>query len=632
MFHEIIEFLEGLPMTIVGGVSLAISLLLSLYGVEVAVDPAWIAFFVSGIPLIALAAKRLMHNRGISKISSALLIVIAMFAAIGIGDIFAAGEVAFIMAIGEMMEDKTTDRARRGLETLMTLAPTQGRRILPDGEELIPAEEIRQGDLLRILPGETIPADGRIIRGTSSVDQSVMTGESLPVDKTRGDEVFCGTINCFGSIDICATGVGEESSLQKLIRMVEEAEEHRAPMQRIADKAASYLVPAALLTAVLAFVFTQDIVRAVTILVVFCPCALVLATPTAIMAAIGQATKHGVIIKSGEALENMGRVDAIAFDKTGTLTYGHLQVGQVIALTENLDEWELLRLGASAEARSEHPLGKAIVAAAQERGLSLLATEEFAMEAGRGICARLSDWSEEEILCGSEQYLAQRGIILSPDQVELSQNLRNQGKAVIWVGSQGGVLGLVALTDEIRPHVGDMLARLTKLKVESLLLTGDHGQTAAYVAGQVGITRIFSRLLPEDKVAQLARLQEEGRQVCMIGDGVNDAPALKAANVGVAMGGMGSDIAVEAADIVLMQDDLSRIPYVKRLANATVSTIRLSITLSLIINIVAILLSLWGLLTPTTGALVHNAGSCFVVLIAALLYDRKSIWRESQSE
>lgn len=316
MVKKMNDFLAGLPMTIVAGVFLMFDLiphLMEEFGGQethfsfLPFDPAWVTILISGIPLLYLAVWRIIHNPVISKISSALLICIAMFAAIGIGDLFAAGEVVFIMAIGALLEEATTNRAKKGLKNLINLAPTKGRRLKDGKEEMIPAEEIRQGDILRILPGETIPVDGTIISGETSVDQSIMTGESLPVDKGVGEEVFCGTINRFGSIDIAATKVGENSSLQKLIRMVQDAENKQAPMQRIADRVASWLVPVALLIAVGAYILSRNIVTAVTVLVVFCPCALVLATPTAIMAAIGQATKHGVIIKSGEALEKMGK-------------------------------------------------------------------------------------------------------------------------------------------------------------------------------------------------------------------------------------------------------------------------------------------------------------------------------------
>ena len=331
MYKKINDFLAGLPMTLLGGIFLILSFVLPRAGISLPVDPAWATIFISGIPLLYLAVWRIIYNPGIRKISSALLITIAMFAAIAIGDIFAAGEVVFIMAIGAILEDMTTNRAKKGLQKLLSLAPAKGRRIKNGKEEIIPANEIQVDDLLRVLPGETIPIDGIILSGESSVDQSIMTGESLPVDKSMGDSVFCGTLNCFGAIDIRATKIGEDSSLQKMIRLVQEAEEKQAPMQRIADKWASFLVPIASLIAILAGLITQDLVRAVTVLVVFCPCALVLATPTAIMAAIGQATKHGVIIKSGEALEKMGKIHTIAFDKTGTLTMGKLTVSDIVS-------------------------------------------------------------------------------------------------------------------------------------------------------------------------------------------------------------------------------------------------------------------------------------------------------------
>lgn len=388
MFKKINDLLAGVPMTIISGIFLVISLALSIFDISALINPAWVSVIISGIPLIYLSIWRIIYNPGISKISSALLISIAMIAAIIIGDLFAAGEVAFIMAIGAILEDKTTEWAKKGLKNLIELTPQQGRLIENGNEKIISAESIKQHDILRILPGETIPVDGKIINGNTSIDQSIMTGEALPVDKEIGDSVFCGTINHFGTIDIEATKVGENSSLQKLIRMVKEAENKKAPMQRIADRCASWLVPVALLIAVTAYFATNNIVRAVTVLVVFCPCALVLATPTAIMAAIGQATKHGVIIKSGEALEKMGKVDTIAFDKTGTLTLGTLEVSDIISFSKKISKNDLLILTASAEARSEHPLGKAIVSYAKEKKIIFEEASDFLMEADKGIYAQ----------------------------------------------------------------------------------------------------------------------------------------------------------------------------------------------------------------------------------------------------
>lgn len=619
MLKKINDLLAGGPMTAVSGVCLALSLCALWMNLDLPVDPAWVSVVISGLPLLYLAVWRIIYNPGIRKISSALLITIAMFAALAIGDLFAAGEVAFIMAVGAILEDMTTKRARKGLRQLISLAPVQGRRIRDGREEMIRAEEIRPGDILRVLPGETIPADGRVASGETSVDQSVMTGESLPVDKGVGDEVFCGTLNCFGAIDLEVVREGEDSSLRQMIRLVQEAENRQAPMQRIADRCASWLVPAALLIALGAYIAAGNIVTAVTVLVVFCPCALVLATPTAIMAAIGQAAKHGVIIKSGEALENMGKVDVIAFDKTGTLTCGRLAVSDILPLGSSISEEKLLELAASAELKSEHPLAKAIISFAEEREMILTEPEVFRMMAGRGVYAELSG---KKVLCGSERFLEEQGVAADRETRNFLERLRVQGKASLLVAEEGRCIGIIALSDVLRPEAEKMIRQLHDMRVRTVLLTGDNRKTAAYFAEQAGITEARAELLPEEKVKSIRELQRE-HHVCMIGDGVNDAPALKTADVSAAMGSMGSDIAVDAADIALMGDDLSRIPYLKRLSDATVKTIKASIGMSMTINFAAIILSVLGMLNPTTGALVHNAGSCFVVLFAALLYDRK---------
>lgn len=466
MLKKLNALLSGIPMTAVSGLFLILSFTLPRVGIAPPVDPAWAAVFISGIPLLYLALWRLIHNPGISKISSALLITIAMFAAIAIGDLFAAGEVAFIMAVGAILEDMTTDRAKQGLKALIRVTPVQGRRVTNGKEEMIPAEAIRPGDLLRVLAGEAIPADGLIVRGETSVDQSIMTGESLPVDKTVGDQVYCGTINRFGVIDITAEEVGQDSSLQRLIRLVREAENKKAPIQRIADKCASWLVPAALAIAVIAGLITQDLVRAVTVLVVFCPCALVLATPTAVMAAIGQAAKHGVIIKSGEALEKMGKVNTIAFDKTGTLTYGCLQVSDILPLDQKIQENELLSLTASAEAKSEHPLGKAIAACAKEKGVPIPESDSFQMFPGRGISATITD---RRLLCGNEKFLEENGVKPEKSVLARLERLHAAGKASVIVANEKHCIGILALSDVIRPEAGTMTAQLAAMHTDTVL-------------------------------------------------------------------------------------------------------------------------------------------------------------------
>ncbi len=621
-----IDKLNSVPMLWISGIFLAVSFVaeymfpLMGWGYEFPVNPAWVSLLISGTPLAYLAVVRTLAGR----ITSPLLITIAMVAAVCIGDVFAAGEVAFIMAIGEWLEDRTVEKAKRGIEKLISLVPCEARRIFRNGQEcMIEARSIVTGDILRVLAGESFPADGCIIKGNTSVDQSIITGESLPVDKSEGDEVFTGTINRFGCVDIEVCQAFEDSSLQKMIRMVEEAENNKAPMQKIVDKWASYIVPSACAIAVISYLvlrYAMDmpdeaLIRAVTVLVVFCPCALALATPTAIMAAVGQATKQGVLIKSGEALELMGKVNTIAFDKTGTITQGRLRISDIQA--EGMGEEDLLRLVASVESRSEHPIGKALVQGACEKCMDLLAVDDFSMQLGKGVQARVQG---KLVKCGNEQLI---DAPLESWQGSIDE-WSSQGKAIIIVTVEREVVGIIALSDQIKASSTQAIANLADAGIaKSILLTGDKQACAQFVAQQVGISEVKAGLLPEGKVAAIQHYQEQGETLCMVGDGVNDAPALKTASVGIAMGTMGSDIAIDASDIAIMGDDLSKIAYIKRLSNATIASIKFNITLAMLINFVAIILSVMGILNPALGALVHNAGSVLVVLNAARLYDRK---------
>lgn len=617
MIDEITDFLFGLKMTIISAIFLVIAVIFMILGIDTPIylNPAWGAVIISGIPMLLLALTRLIREKWIS---SALLIAIAMVASLLIGEIFAAGEVAWIMALGALLEDWTVERAKKGLRNLINLTPQTGRRIVDGKEEMISVDEIKIGDTLRILPGESVPVDGEIINGTSSLDQSIMTGESLPIDKDVGDEVFCGTMNLYGAIDIKATSLGENSSLQKLIDLVKAADEKQAPTQRIADKWATWLVPVALIIAIAAWLITGNIERGVTVLIVFCPCALILATPTAIMAAIGQATKYGVLIKSGEALETLGGLNTLVFDKTGTLTYGNLAVSDIISLKDDLDEMDVLNIVASCEELSEHPLAKAVLDKAKEVKIDIEEPQDFKMFPGKGVSCKNS---YGQVYAGNSKFLSGNNIDFNVDS-ELNQ-LKHEGKASIIVALNDGVVGLIGLSDVIREDSKNMIENLHELGTETILLTGDNTETANYFASQVGIGKVYGNLLPQEKLDWIEKLKSEGKKVCMIGDGVNDAPALKTADVSVAMGSVGSDVAIEAADIALLGDDIGKIPYLKKLSNSTLFTIKANIILSMTINAVAIVCSVLGLLNPVTGAIVHNAGSCLVVLNAALLYDRK---------
>ncbi len=617
---RIYDYLSELPMIIVSGIFLLLSLLNILFKYTT-YEFAWVTIFISGTPLVVLAVQRLF---GQFFISSALLISIAMFASIFIGEIFAAGEVAFIMALGAWLEDRTTDRAKKGIEKLLKLVPRRGRRIIKgiDGsisEEMVDAKQLRINDVIRILPGETITADGKVISGTSSIDQSIMTGESLPVDKNTGDLVYAGTINCFGSIDISITKDYEDSSIQKMISLVQEAENKQPPMQKIIDKWAQWLVPIVLFIALSGYIITGKLVVAVTILIVFCPCALALATPTCIIAAIGQATKRGVLIKSGEALEKMGKVSVMVFDKTGTITEGRLSLTDII--TFGPEKNELLALASCCESRSEHPVGKAIVSYARKKNLPVEEVDTFNITLGKGVRAELK---QQVYLCGNEKLFDDYKIHIHQSIQEKIDSLRNQGKAVVIVGNSTSVLGIIALSDQLKEASKPTISELFDTGIKKImLLTGDNEKTAGYIANQIGIKDVAASLLPEDKVNQVSKLQDASETICMVGDGINDAPALKAADIGVAMGTMGSDIAIDAADIALMGDDIQKITYLKRLSVETIRSIKFNIALSMIINIAAVVLSLYSVLNPVTGAIVHNAGSVLVVLNAARLYDKK---------
>ncbi|MDR2696222.1 MAG: cation-translocating P-type ATPase [Deltaproteobacteria bacterium] len=617
------EVCSGVTMTLVGGVCLAASLIARQTQTAVPADSAWVAVVICGYPILYHAAWRMIFGKGILKISSTLLISVAMTSCIFIDELFAAGQVAFIMAIGALLENRTLERAKKDIKQLISLVPGHGRIIKGDKEKLIPLEQVRAGDILRVLPGEAMPVDGEILSGATSIDQAVITGESLPIDKTVGDNVFCGTINRFGSIDIKATKIGEDASLQKLIRLVQEAEHNKASLQRIIDRWAAWLVPLALAIAAATYLATGDSIRAATVAIVFCPCALALATPTSVMAAIGQAAKYGVIIKSGDALERMGKVDVVAFDKTGTLTNGNLVVSDVLSFDPKMGDRDFLSLAASAEAHSEHPLGKAIVAYAREQGITIQPIDNFNMIPGKGVRANING---QTILCGNSHYLHENCVALDDNATAALELLRKQGKAVILVSYNEKCQGIIALSDTLRATARNIVQELQQKHINVVILTGDNRQTADYFAEQAGIQSVYAELLPAQKVERIQELQKAGRYVCMIGDGVNDAPALKTASVGVAMGSMGSDIAIEAADIALIGDDISKIAYVKRLSRATVRLIVFNITISIVFNIVAIALSMLGLLTPITGALAHNAAAVLVVLNATLLYDRNYLY------
>lgn len=609
-FRREAEF-RTLSLTLISGVFLAVSFFGDFSGRFF--DPAWVAILLCGTPIVYGAIKGLITE---FDVTADVLVAIALIAAVSIGEYFAAGEVAFIMQIGKVLEDFTAGRSRKGLEALIKLTPQKAFIRTPEGEKEILASAVQKGDRLMVRPGEAFPVDGTVTRGNTSVNQAVMTGESVPVDRTVGDGVYQGTINQEGAIEIEATSVGEDSSLKKMIRLVRDAEQNKAPIVRIADKWARILVPIALGFAVLIYFFTKDIYRAVTALVVFCPCSLILATPTAMMAAIGNATKNGILIKSGTAIEAVAKIDTLVLDKTGTLTYGKLQVDEMAIIDRRVEPSNFIEMVASAEKFSEHPLGKAIVAYSQSLGITINDPETFDMQAGKGVLATVDGHKLQIGVKTIDQALMEG----DPQAALLVGRMQRDGKTALPVVLDGTIIGVVAIADALRQEARSTIAKLKKSGLSRIvMLTGDHQAVADSIGWEAGVTDIIASQLPEGKVNSIKDLTRQGFTVGMVGDGVNDAPALASATVGIVMGAIGSDVAMEAADIALMSDDISKLPFLIRLCRKTKSRIIFNIAVSMLINFGAIVFAAFGWLNPVTAAIVHNFGSVFVVVNSARL-------------
>lgn len=609
----------------------AISLLASFFAPDILpFDPAWIAIILCGLPIVLGAIIGLVTE---FDIKADVLVSIALIAAVAIGENFAAGEVALIMQLGALLEELTVAKARAGIEHLVHLTPRTARIVENQVDHIVPAEEVKVGDILRVLPGETIAVDGTIVNGRTSIDESVMTGESLPVDKTTGDEVKSGTVNQFGAFEMRAERVGEDSSLARMISLVQSADAGKAKIVRLADRWATWIVVIALTAAAGTWLVTGEIIRAVTILVVFCPCALVLATPTAIMAAIGNVTKYGILVREGDALERLASVRKTAFDKTGTLTHGRPEVITVQASDNGfLNDETLYTLVASGESMSEHPIGKAVVngwrkqLAAQPdpnaptppvpSAPHLQDPSSFDMIPGRGVRAVIEG---REVVAGNAKLLLEEGVSGTEALETAARPFAEQGCTMVFAAVDGRPAGFVALADTVRPTARQTIAGIRRLGIEPVLLTGDHPQAARHIAQQVGIDTVEANCLPENKMAAIVESEQDSCPVCMVGDGINDAPALKRATVGIAMGGTGSDIAVDAADIALIRDDISSLPHLLALSKRMMTTIKLNMTFSLTLNFVAIALAMTGILDPVVGALVHNVGSVVVIVNSATL-------------
>lgn len=527
------------------------ALLLSLFDAPLPFSAAWVAIILCGVPIVTEAFIGIITK---FDIKADLLVSLALIASVIIGEDFAAGEVAFIMQLGSLLEELTVAKARAGIEKLVHLTPQKARLITPQNEQIVPAEAVK---------------------------------------------------------------VGEDSSIQRMIRLVQSADAGKAKIVGIADRWATWIVVIALTSAALTWFFTGEIIRAVTILVVFCPCALVLATPTAIMAAIGNATKHGFLVREGDALERLAAVTKITFDKTGTLTYGAPKVVHVESISADFTADDLYAVCAAAEQFSEHPLGKAVVRCFKSDVRAAVdPCEAFEMLPGRGVRASVNGHA---VLAGSRELLAEHGAAVPEEAEAAVQTHLSQGHTIVYIAVDQKMVGYAALADTVRNEAAQMITALEGLHVSPVLLTGDHHSAAQAIAGELGIRDVHANCRPADKLNWISTYQKRLENVCMIGDGINDAPALKKANVGVAMGGIGSDIAVDAADIVLVDDDVKELPHLIALSKRMLTTIKVNMSFSMILNFIAIILAMLGILNPVVGALVHNAGSVLVIINSAFL-------------
>lgn len=597
------------PMSI--GLSIFALLIGFLFPRLLPFDASWIAVVFCGLPIIKDAVIGLVTE---FDIKADVLVSIALIASIIIGEVFAAAEISVIMTIGAYLEELTVNRAQAGIAKLIDLSPLTARKVFDGKEEIVKLSQVQKADVLRVIAGETVPLDGKLTAGQTTIDQSLLTGESVPVEKVVGDSVYSGTMNQYGTFEMIVEKEEKDSSLQRMIQLVESADTESTPIVRTADKWATWIVVASLSTAIVTWLVTKDILRAVTILVVFCPCALVLATPTAIIAAIGNATKHGILIKSGEGLEKLASVERVTLDKTGTITYGKPEVVDCLVFTEKYSEKELLGLAAIVEYHSEHPLGRAIVAVADVSQTNLDELRDLQVVPGKGI---MGNYKDSTIKIGTDK-------IVETDRSnsDFDNQLRNWNSShftVVYVEENGELIGAIALTDTLREEAAEMIRAIQQQNTQPLLLTGDNEHIAQNIASQVGISEVHAECLPEDKLKVIRNLQNNCFRVAMIGDGINDAPALKLADVGIAMGGAGSDIAIDAADVVLMQDDLKELPYLLSLSKKTMKTIQINILLAMGINLVAVVLASMGLIGPIMGALVHNIGSVAVIIHSAML-------------
>ena len=600
------------------GITLGASWILEWLGLGPAHLPTVLSIaslIFGGYPILKSAIKTSL----IPDLNVDTLVSIAAISATAVGAYREAATVLFIMLLGEFLEQHTVGKARKAITSLIQLVP-KAAWVRREGNEVqVPIEKVKIKDVVVVKPGERIPADGIILSGGGSINQSMLTGESIPVEKGIGDKVYCGTVNESGSFEMEATQLAGDTKLAQIKRLILEAQAEKSPIQRVMDRFARHFIPAILLIALITFLVTWKATRAITILIVACPCALVLGTPTAVVAAIGNAARQGILIKGGIYLEQMGRLKTLLMDKTGTLTQGRPKVVET-SVFDGLDEKEVLYWAAIAEKRSEHPLARAIMEKADGLGLNIPHPESFENFRGKGVKAQ---WNARTIIAGRPGMLTEEGIEIPEFIKEMLKLKESEGMTSLLVTLDHRLLGMISISDTLREKAKPAIDRIRKEGVSEIwMLTGDSSQVAHRIGKELGVG-YEAELLPEEKVRRVKEWKRKGQVVAMVGDGVNDAPALAAADIGIAMGAMGTDVAIETADIALMTDELEKIPVVIRLSRKALRVIKENLIFAIVFNTVLVILSAQGWVTMILGAIMHQASSLLVILNSMRLLRRR---------
>ncbi len=609
------EFLIFAIAPFIVGLAIIISWLLSRYSIGpdlLYITIALFAVLFGGLQRFISGFKDVFNRR----ITVNVFVTVALIATVAIGEFLTAAILIFIMSAAGAFESYTLDKSRKSIRGLLDLAPKKVTVKRNKEEVVIGIEEVKIGDLVIVRPGERIAVDGVVTNGQSSVNQAPITGESIPVEKNKGSQVFSGTLNEEGRIEIETTGVGEDTTLAKIIHLTEKAQATRPPFQNIADRFTQWFLPVVVLIAIGSYLISGDIRTAVAVLLVACPCAFAIATPTAITAGISNMARRGVLVKGGKYIEQAGTIDTLLVDKTGTFTIGSPVVMGVVEFNGATKE-EILLWSAIAEKYSEHPLARAIIKYAKENDVKIPDPEDFKAVVGKGIIAQFEGQS---LVVGKEELLTEMDIVLGENVKEQMKDHREKGRTIMLVARNNEVMGLVSIADKVRPGVKEVILQLKEIGIkEIIMLTGDNAATAQSVAAEIGVDSFKANMLPEQKQEVVAEMQKAGKKVAMIGDGINDAPALALADIGIAMGATGTDVAIETADVILMRDDLLSVADFIWTSKKVFRRIKLNIFFSIIYNIIGLILASMGMLSPVGAIIIQEAGCLTVVISSTLL-------------